>query len=127
MAYLRTPTWRDKAKSLAEQVEVAWGTERLRYRDVASLREALQGTEWEAVRDQELEAMRDELVADLESGHVGLEMPVNNLIKLFLQSSTRLGWLVFALDWNRAARGRPRTHSRRHARLGARSDTALSG
>jgi hypothetical protein len=29
MAYLRTPTWRDKAKSLADQVETAWGTERL--------------------------------------------------------------------------------------------------
>ena len=88
MSHLRTPRWREQTKSLTEQFETAWGAERLRYRDAASLRESLKGTEWETLSDAELEAMRDEFVADLEAGKAGVEMPVNNLIKLWSAASS---------------------------------------
>ena len=85
MSWLRTPTWRDQSKSLLEQAMGVWSAETNRDRDAASLREAFRGTEWEALSDDELLAMRDEMVGDLDSGQIGVEMPVNNLIKLFLQ------------------------------------------
>ena len=99
MTRLRTPTWRDQSKSLLEQAVAVWSAETNRDRDAASVREAFSGTEWEALSDEELLAMRDEMVGDLDSGQIGVEMPVNNLIKLFLGECTLMGYVIFALDW----------------------------
>ncbi len=43
--------------------------------------------------------MRQSMVDDLDAGRVELELHVNHLIKTFLEQSTGLGWVLFALDW----------------------------
>jgi hypothetical protein len=99
MSSLRTPLWREQTKSVAEQFETAWWAETNRDKDVLAIRAAFAGTHWETMTDEELEAFRDEMIDDIDSGRVSVELPVNNLIKLFLTQSNDLSWIVYALEW----------------------------
>jgi hypothetical protein len=98
MSWLRTPVWRAQMKSLFEQMTAAMTAETYR-RDPAAVRRAFAGTEWESMSDDEAEAFRTRFVSGLDSGDLGIEMPVNLLIKHFLQSATSTAWVMFALDW----------------------------
>jgi uncharacterized protein DUF4238 len=73
--------------------------ERNRSRDVTSIRAALAGTEWASAPDEPLEARRDELVADIESGTIAVEMPSNGLIGIFLTNCLQHSWVLSALNW----------------------------
>jgi hypothetical protein len=90
MSSLRTPLWREQTKSVAEQFETAWWAETNRAKDVSAIRAAFAGTHWEAMSDEELKAFRDEMIHDIDSGKVSVELPVNNLIKLFLNQDVPL-------------------------------------
>ena len=99
MAELRTPLWRQQTRSLLEQAMLMFHTEETRHSDLDSIRAAFAGTEWEKLSDAELEAMRKSMVDDLDAGRLEIELPINYLIKTFLEQSTVLGWVLFALDW----------------------------
>lgn len=99
MAKLRTPIWREHQKSLQEQFTLMWHSEKTRAMDVESMRAAFANTDWASRPDDELERMRRGMVADLDAGHYEIEVPVNELIRTFLQQSTILAWVLFALDW----------------------------
>jgi hypothetical protein len=107
MARLRTPIWRSQQKSLLEQATLMWHTESTRYADAASLRKAFVGSPWEDLSDDELEKMRQTMVDGLDAGLYELEMPVNSLIRAFLEQSITLAWVLFALDWTLVVSNRP--------------------
>jgi hypothetical protein len=56
-------------------------------------------SEFASMTDEELEALRKEIVEDIDGGRIGVEMPVNLLIKTFLESTTHAGWTIFAMNW----------------------------
>jgi hypothetical protein len=99
MTTLRTPLWREQTKSLIEQFLTFWFAETNRNKGLADVRKAFEGTAWETMTDEELEEMRDSLVDDLDSGGVTIEVPVNALIRFFLQQCTTMSWIVFGLEW----------------------------
>jgi uncharacterized protein DUF4238 len=47
------------------------------------------------------------VVEDLDAGVYEIEMPVNYLIRVFLEQSMLLGWVLFALDWTVIRSDRP--------------------
>jgi hypothetical protein len=56
-------------------------------------------SEFASMTDEELEALRKEIVEDIDGGRIGVEMPVNLLIRTFLESMTHAGWTIFAMNW----------------------------
>jgi hypothetical protein len=98
MTWLRTPTWRYQQQSIMEQAMTLMWAEQTRHQALETMRHIL-GEDAAEMTDEKLTAMRDELVADLDEGRVGVDIPANNLIKLFLESCTAMGWVFFCLDW----------------------------
>lgn len=98
MSWLRTPAWRQQTKSLYEQMTLAMFRE-THHLDPNAIRRAMADSEFASMTDEELEALRKEIVEDIDGGRIGVEMPVNLLIKSFLESSTHAGWTIFAMNW----------------------------
>lgn len=70
--------------------------------DPNAIRRALADTEFASMTDEELEALRAEILSDIDHGRMAVEMPVNMLIKSFLDSTTHAGWTIFAMNWTLA-------------------------
>jgi hypothetical protein len=98
MTWLRTRKWRHQQQSIMEQAMTVMWAEQTRHQAIETMRHIL-GDDAAGKTDDELTAMRDELVADLDEGRAGVEIPTNNLIKLFLESCTAMGWVFSCLDW----------------------------
>ena len=125
MTWLRTPRWREQARSVLEQGMEYWFAERTKVSTVGELREAM-GEMAESMSDAEVIGLRDEFLADMNAGIAGIEMPTNGMIGMFLQSMAAMGWVLFCLDW-----GLVRTDARLiladTARVGLRPDADVSG
>jgi Protein of unknown function (DUF4238) len=98
MSWLRTPAWRQQTKALYEQMTLAVFRE-THHLDPNAIRRAMANSEFASMTDEELEALRKEIVEDIDGGGIGVEMPVNLLIKTFLESTTHAGWAIFAMNW----------------------------
>lgn len=96
MCWLRTPTRREQTASLMEQATAAM-VEMSYSLDPEMAQRALADTD---TSREEIEEFRERFVEDLRSGRLIVEMPRNNMIKLFLESSTWISWTLFMLDWS---------------------------
>ena len=99
MSHLRTPIWREQTKSVMEQMTDYMFAETHRNRPPEEIRKAFVGTEFETLTDDEIIALRDSTVRDLDEGRIGVEMPVNAMIGHFLSAAAFGGWMLFLLDW----------------------------
>jgi hypothetical protein len=95
MCRLRTPRWREETASVMEQLTTTMIAESLRL-DPGIAQRALADSDAEP---DQIEELRSLLVEDMETGEAVVQMPRNAMIKLFLDSSSNMSWVLFTFDW----------------------------
>ena len=93
----RTPVWREQLSSVIEQMRTAMVAKSYRL-DPAAAQRAFADSEF-AMTPEQIEEFRQTFVGDLEQGRLGIEMPKNAMIKLFLDGAFNSSWTLFTLDW----------------------------